>query len=92
MNNYAKGKMKENSDTKRKKYTLTGNNCGTFAADVINQDSTVDQPSIYNPKPINIVDEYQEEGNATVNYNPTTNKTTIGKGDESDAKKQSKSE
>lgn len=36
---------------------------------------------------INIVDEYQEEGNAVVNYNPNNNKTTIGKGDESDAKK-----
>lgn len=38
------------------------------------------------PTPINIVDEYQEEGNARVQYNPKTKTTTIGKGNEKDAK------
>lgn len=48
---------------------------------------SVDAPRIINPAPVNIVDEYQEEGNAAVKYDPNNNKTTIGKGDESDAKK-----
>ena len=62
------------------------NNCGTFAVDVINQDKSVDAPYIINPTPVNIVDEYQEEGNAVVRYNPSNDTTTIGKGDEYDAK------
>lgn len=77
INDYAKSKMRKNGDPDRKKYSLIGNDFGTFAADVINRDSTVDQPSIYNPKPVNIVNEYQEEGNARVNYKPSTNSTTI---------------
>ena len=71
----------------RKPYSILRHNCGTFAADVINQDESVDAPCIINPTPVNIVDEYQEEGNAAVKYDPNNNKTTIGKGDESDAKK-----
>jgi hypothetical protein len=87
MNDYAKSKLKENSDPNRKPYSLSGNNCGTFAADCINQDESVDQPSIFNPTPTNIVDEYQEEGNARVQYDPKNKTTTIGTGNEKDAKK-----
>ncbi|MCK6612179.1 MAG: RHS repeat-associated core domain-containing protein, partial [Bacteroidia bacterium] len=93
MKAYADGKYNESNpgnkdyDKDREPYTLTENNCGTFAADCINQDPTVDQPSISNPTPTNIVDEYQEEGNAPVTYDAKAKKTTIGKGDESDAKK-----
>lgn len=94
MNSYAKSKFNENNSYKgnksynknREPYSLFSNNCGTFAADVINQDESVDQPWIVNPAPVNIVDEYQEEGNAQVTYNPNTNTTVIGKGDEKDAK------
>jgi hypothetical protein len=95
MNSYAKTKFKESNPYKgntsynknRKPYSLFNNNCGTFATDVINQDESVDQPWIVNPAPVNIVDEYQEEGNAQVIYNPNTNTTVIGKGDEEDAKR-----
>ena len=87
MKKYAEGKKAENNDPERKEYSLTSNNCGTFAADVINQDKTVDAPTIINPKPTNIVNEYQEEGNAPVQYDPKTKTTTIGVGDEKDAKK-----
>ena len=52
----------------------------------MNQDKSVDAPYIINPTPVNIVDEYQEEGNAVVRYNPSNDTTTIGKGDEYDAK------
>lgn len=76
-------------DASRPPYSLLGNNCGTFAADVVNQDPNVDQPSIYNPTPKNIVSEYIDEGNAEVFYDPKTKKTTIGIGDESDAKNDS---
>lgn len=89
---FAGGKLAENSDPDRKPYGLTSNNCGTFARDVIAEDEDVDNPSIWDPKPINIVDEYIEEGNAEVIYDPTINTTTIGKGDESDAKKHKKSD
>ncbi len=86
MNNYANEKLKENKDPKRDPYSLNSNNCGTFGADCINQDKTVDQPTIINPTPMNIIDEYLEEGNAKVTYDPKTKKTTIGIGDETDAK------
>jgi len=87
MKAYAEGKMAENSDPDRKEYGLNSNNCGTFARDVVAQDGDVDNPSIWNPTPINIVDEYIEEGNAEVKYDPKKNITTVGTGDESDAKK-----
>jgi len=47
----------------------------------------IDRPLIINPMPNNIVDEYIEEGNAEVLFSPTTGVISIGKGDESDAKK-----
>ena len=92
MNDYAQSKLNESNpgnpdyDKNRPPYALSDNNCGTFAADVINQDECVDAPSISNPTPTNIVDEYQEEGNAPVQYDPSTKSTTIGEGDEEDAK------
>jgi RHS repeat-associated protein len=90
MNDYAKSKLKENSDPDREEYSLSSNNCGTFAADCVNQDENVDAPWIVNPTPTNIVDEYQEEGNAKVTYDPKNKTTTIGKGNEDDAKKKKK--
>jgi len=87
MNDYAKGKLEENKDPDRKEYSLSSNNCGTFAADCVNQDESVDAPWLVNPTPTNIVEEYQEEGNAKVTYDPKNKTTTIGKGNEEDAKK-----
>jgi RHS repeat-associated protein len=87
MLDYAYGKVKENFDVNRKPYSVSSNNCGTFAADCINQDPTVDQPAIYNPTPNNIADEYIEEGNREILYDPKTKTTTVGQGDEDDAKK-----
>jgi RHS repeat-associated protein len=86
MNDYAKSKMAENSDPNRKEYSITGNNCATFAEDVITQDKSVDKPNTIIKSPVNIVDEYQEEGNARVQYNAKTKTTTIGTGNEKDAK------
>lgn len=75
MNDYAQEKYKESNpqfkeyDKDRDPYTLTGNNCGTFAADCVEQDDDVDGPwFITNPTPINIIDEYIEEGNKEVNF------------------------
>lgn len=87
MKTYAEKKLEEIDDPNREEYGLFSNNCGTFARDVIAQDQDVDNPSIWYPTPKNIVDEYIEEGNAEVNFDPKNNKTTIGKGDEGDAKK-----
>ena len=93
MNEYAKSKMNEsnfgnpNYKKERKPYNLINNNCGTFTVDVIKQDPSVDIPWIVNTTPNNIVSEFQEEGNARVLYSPDTNSTTIGVGNETDAKK-----
>jgi RHS repeat-associated protein len=87
MKTYAEGKLAENKDINRNAYSLSSNNCGTFARDVIAQDHEVDNPSVWLASPINIVNEYIEEGNAEVSYDPKTKKTKIGTGDESDAKK-----
>jgi RHS repeat-associated protein len=92
MKAYADEKYKESNtgnkeyDKSREPYDLYENNCGTFAEDCINQDPNVDKPSINVNTPTNIVDEYLEEGNAEVNYDPKTKKTTMGTADESDAK------
>jgi RHS repeat-associated protein len=75
MNDYAQKKLKESNpgnteyNKKREPYALTSNNCGTFAADVVNQDPDVAKPSvILNPTPPNIVDEYQEEGHEPIKH------------------------
>ena len=53
MDKYATIKENENSNPSRKTYSLTGNNCGTFAADVVNQDENVNKkaPIIVDPRP-----------------------------------------
>jgi hypothetical protein len=86
MNDYAKSKMADNSDPNRTPYSITSNNCATFAEDVITQDKSVDKPSSIINSPVNIVNEYQEEGNARVQYEAKTQTTTIGTGNEKDAK------
>ena len=86
MNDYAKNKMKENDDPKRKKYSIINNNCATFAEDVITQDKSVDKPFTIIKSPVNIVSEYQDKGNARVQYKAKTQTTTIEEGDENDAK------
>jgi hypothetical protein len=95
MEAYAQAKLKESNpgnkdyNKERAPYTLTGNNCATFAADVITQDKDVDKPGINFNSPINTVSEYQEEGNAKVGYDPAAkagSRLSIGEFDESDAK------
>ena len=93
MTNYGIEKYKESNpgnneyDKNRESYSLYSNNCGTFAADVVDQDPNVEQPTTVINTPKNIVENYIDEGNAEVNYDPKTNKTTVGKGDEKKAKK-----
>ena len=93
MNSYAINKLNESNignpsyNKEREPYSIWNNNCGTFSVDVIKQDKSVDIPTIINPSPVNIVNEFLEEGNAKVLYFPQNNKTYIGKGDEADAKK-----
>ena len=93
MNSYAakllaKSTPKSGSyDENRKPYAIASYNCGHFAEDVILQGHPkVDQPTIVNPLPVNIVDEYIEEGNAEVLLDAKSGKLTIGTGDEADAK------
>lgn len=72
MKNYTESKKKENSNPKREKYSLTSNNCGTFATDVLKQDPEVKKksPTIINPRPNSIVKEYQNKF-STIRYEPT---------------------
>ena len=62
MKNYAETKMAENSNPDRREYSLTRNNCGTFASDVLSQDKNVKEklPVYLLPTPNNIVKKYQE--------------------------------
>ena len=76
MDKYATIKENENSNPSRKTYSLTGNNYGTFAADVVNQDENVNKkaPIIVDPRPNSIVEEYQDKFK-TITYNPNINRT-----------------
>ena len=69
---------------RRKKYSIINNNCATFAEDVITQDKSVDKPFTIIKSPVNIVSEYQDKGNARVQYKAKTQTTTIEEGDEND--------
>ena len=78
---YATAKLNESNVGKpgynkdRVPYDLLDNNCGTFAADVVNQDTSIEAPDvILNPTPPNIVSEYQDEGHKTVTYAPSETK------------------
>lgn len=87
MKAYADSKIKENSDANRKTYSLSSNNCGTFACDVLSQDSSVSNkaPSITDPRPNSIIDEYQgtfkkvEYNPAKTDAKPTTTKPTTNR-------------
>ena len=78
MNDYAKSKSDENSDPDRESYNLTGNNCGTFASDVVKQDKKVAKkaPGIIDPRPNSIVSEYQDKFK-TIRYDTKKKETTI---------------
>lgn len=62
MNNYAKQRLKDNQNDNRTPYSLTSNNCGTFAKDVLEADPNVKKksPSIIDPRPVSIVEEFQD--------------------------------
>lgn len=81
-------KMLAQATAAQPKYDILSFNCGQYAESVILQGNPkIDRPLIINPVPNNIVDEYIEEGNAEVLFSPITGDISIGKGDESDAKK-----
>jgi len=80
-------KMKSEAEKTQDLYDIASNNCGHFAERVILAgNSNIDRPLILNPTPNNFVDEYLEEKNAEVLFDPSDNTFSIGKGDESDAK------
>lgn len=73
---------------KQEKYSVKSWNCGHFAeAVILKGNARVDRPTIINFTPNNIVDEYIEEGNAEITYDPKTQDLKVGKGNEGDAKK-----
>ncbi|MCQ2217739.1 MAG: RHS repeat-associated core domain-containing protein, partial [Paludibacteraceae bacterium] len=85
MNDYAQKRLSENNKKNRTPYSIYTNNCGTFADEVIKQDKKVDSPTLVDPRPVSMIDEYQDvfpeihyskEGtkielpNKTVSYSP----------------------
>lgn len=80
-------KMLTYATTAQPQYSILSFNCGHYAeAVILKGHPNVDRPTIIDPTPNNIVDEYIEEGNAEVLFSPTTGEITIGEGNESDAK------
>ena len=75
---YAESKIAENSNPKRKEYSLRNNNCGTFAADVLKQDPSVKDkaPVIIDSRPNSIVKEYQNSFKS-LNYDPKKRQVKI---------------
>ena len=78
MKTYAEDKKSENTNPDREPYSLTGNNCGTFAADVVKQDGQVKEkaPNIVDPRPNSIVEEYQNKFR-TITYDPNKKQTEL---------------
>ncbi len=73
MREYAQNLFGLNNDPDREGYDIFGNNCGTFACDVLNQDGEVADkaPGILDPRPNSIIDEYQDVFDG-VSYDPET--------------------
>lgn len=71
MNLAAEARLRQNSDPNRTPYTVYGNNCATFAAEILNTDPNVERPwFVIDPSPNNYVNEYIEEGHARVDFTP----------------------
>lgn len=80
-------KMQTAATSTQANYDTLSNNCGHYAERVIlSGNPHIDKPLVVNPTPINFVDEYIEEQNAEVLFDPETDAFSIGQGDESDAK------
>lgn len=77
MMNYAEGVCAEADNPEREPYNIFKNNCATFAEDVITQDESIEKPTIFLPTPVNVVEEYQKQGNARVVYNSETQETSL---------------
>jgi len=69
MKDYASKRMAENSDPKRQAYSLSSNNCGTFARDTIAAGG-VDMPLQVDPRPNSYVGEAQGVADGVVSYDP----------------------
>jgi RHS repeat-associated protein len=71
MQSYAEGRMAKNTDSSRDSYSITSNNCATFATGVVNSgDSSFKSSSVI---PTNAVDDWQQ-GREKVNYEPPEKK------------------
>ena len=53
--------IKNNNNPERRTYSITSNNCGTYACDVLKQDPTIrnSAPWIFDPRPNSLINEYQ---------------------------------
>jgi RHS repeat-associated protein len=70
---YAESRIKENKNSDREPYSLTGNNCGTFMKDVLEAGGH-DTPWMVDPRPNSYIRELRSDSDVTVDYSPAKGK------------------
>lgn len=68
MNDYAKGRLGENTNPDREKYSTMSNNCGDFATDVLKQDESIKTPLVEDPRPTGLIEQYKTTSDYNVTY------------------------
>jgi len=59
------------SSESRDPYAILGNNCGHFTYDVLEAGGVTNMPSfVFNPTPVNQIDELIEEGHDSITWTP----------------------
>jgi len=67
MADYAAGRQGDNTNDGREEYSVTGNNCGTFAQDVL-EEGGEDTPWMVDPRPTSYVEELQDHYENKISY------------------------
>ena len=72
---FVEGQKKQNTNTKRKAYGLTDNNCGTFMQETLDA-AGVDTPWMLDPRPNSYIEELREKFR-DLDYDPNSDTLTI---------------
>lgn len=75
MNDYAKDRLKENSNPNREEYSSMSNNCGDFATEVLKQDESLKTPLVEDPRPRGLIEQYKTTSDYNVTYTPGSGTT-----------------
>lgn len=74
---YANGRMSQNRESSRDKYSLVNNNCTTFCKSALEAGGEL-TPSMVDPRPNSYIDELRDSFGSPVNYDPSTHRMTCG--------------